>query len=66
MTKKYYYNLATGEVELGKLSRGLGRMGPYETMADAYNALAVAQKRNDAWDDEDAAWDAEDEEPQDS
>ena len=64
MTKKYYYNLATGEVELGKLSRGLGRMGPYETFEDAANALAAAQQRNDAWDDEDAVW--EDDEPQDS
>lgn len=66
MTEKYYYNLATGEVEFGKLSRGLGRMGPYDTLEDAHNALTAAQHRNDAWDDEDATWDADEDEPQDS
>ena len=32
----------------------------------AFVALTAAQHRNDAWDDEDATWDADEDEPQDS
>ena len=52
----YYYNLATGEIEFGKRSRGFDRMGPFETLDEARQALANAQERNDAWEDEDKAW----------
>ena len=33
--EKYWYNLSTGEVELGMLSAAVDRVGPFDTEADA-------------------------------
>lgn len=51
--RKYYYNLATGEVEYGLVSDWTHRMGPYDTADDAARALEIVQERNKAWEDED-------------
>lgn len=53
---KYYFNLTTGEVEFGKRSRGMNRMGPYDTIEEARQALATAQERNEVWADDDEKW----------
>ena len=47
---KWYYDLSTGEVTQGKGTGFKNRMGPYETQAEARNALEIAKGRNDAAD----------------
>jgi len=54
--EKYYFNLQTGEVEHGKKSGVFERMGPYDTHEEAAAALAAAQERTEAWDEEDKEW----------
>ncbi|WP_127127445.1 SPOR domain-containing protein [Georgenia sp. SYP-B2076] len=48
--REFYYNLATHEVEEGKVHGATNRMGPYPTAEDARMALAKAEARNEAWD----------------
>ena len=35
----------------------IDRLGPYETQAEAEQALATAERRNEEWDEEDRDWD---------
>lgn len=60
MAAKFYYNIETGEVEEGKQSSFANRMGPYDTAAEAANALQKAKERNEAWEAENADWDNDD------
>lgn len=53
----FYYNLDTKSVEEGPQSPGNELMGPYATREEAQRALANAAARNEAWDEESAAWD---------
>ncbi len=53
---EWYYNTRTGEVEQGKQSGSLHRMGPYPTREAAAEAYERAADRNEAWDEEDRAW----------
>lgn len=52
--ERYYYNVATGEVERGYESDWTHRMGPYDTAAEAADALEIAKARNAAWEAEEA------------
>lgn len=54
--EKYWYNLATGEIEHGRQSSWENRMGPYDSREEAQAALTRAQRRNDSWDAEDHEW----------
>lgn len=68
MERRFYFNLTTGQVEEGKQSSVLRRMGPYATYQEAAEALARAQQRSEDWDAETAAWEeawdpSEDEDP---
>ena len=54
--EEYYYNTRTGEVEQGKQTGALHRMGPYPTRAAAAEAYERAADRNEAWDAEDKEW----------
>lgn len=56
MGEKYYFNLETGEVEFGRRARGMNRMGPYDSIDEARNALSTAKERTDSWDEDDAQW----------
>lgn len=52
----YWYNIRTGKVEAHddpERAKGGDLMGPYETEAEATNALESARKRTEAWDEED-------------
>ncbi|VEW12075.1 Uncharacterised protein [Brevibacterium casei] len=53
---KWYFNTATGEVEQGLVSDWNHRMGPYNTEAEARDALEQAKKRNEEWDEDDEKW----------
>jgi hypothetical protein len=57
---EYFYNTRTQMVERGRQSSWEHLMGPYDTFADATQALEIAKKRNQAWSDDDAAWEGED------
>lgn len=54
----WFYNVATGEVEHGPQSLGRSLMGPYESRDEATRALATAQERTQAWDEEERERDA--------
>ena len=56
--EKYWYNLSTGEVEVGMLSAAVDRVGPFDTEADAARAPETLKERSRAWAEEDAADDA--------
>lgn len=46
--QKWYYNPSTGEVTQGKEGSWDDRMGPYDSEAEARNAIDIAQQRNKA------------------
>lgn len=60
---EFYFNTATGEVEEGKPSSWMARMGPYRTREEAAQALEIARRRNAAWRDDDERWKGEAPEP---
>lgn len=51
---KWYFNLATGEVQQGKAAGFLDRMGPYDTKEEAEHALEKAAERTRVADEYDA------------
>ncbi|MCF2706387.1 hypothetical protein I6E29_03800 [Arcanobacterium haemolyticum] len=53
---EFYFNTATGEVEEGKQSSWLHRMGPYSTREEAARAYEVAVERNRQIDESDESW----------
>ncbi|WP_353113510.1 SPOR domain-containing protein [Microbacterium sp.] len=55
---KYWFNLSTNEVEFGKLSPAVDRVGPFDTAEEAQNAPETLKERSRAWADEDAADDS--------
>ncbi len=53
----FWYNLSTGRVETDEnKSQSDDLMGPYDTEADATNALDLARQRTERWDEEDREW----------
>lgn len=54
--QEWYYNTATGEVELGPQSPMQNRLGPYPTKEAAEDALKIARERNKQWEDQDREW----------
>ncbi len=56
-SEKYWYNLATGEVEYGLQSPSVERAGPFDTAEEAAQAPEVIRRRAKAWADEEAAED---------
>jgi hypothetical protein len=59
-TTEYYFNTQTRMVEKGRLSPWEHLLGPYDTFEEASKALETAERRSDAWDEEDADWKGED------
>lgn len=50
MSDDYWYNLSSGEVEVGHRSDHSALMGPYPTREAARSALESAKARTEAWD----------------
>jgi len=48
-SKKYWYNLETGEVEHGYVSPSIDRAGPFETAEEAARAPEIIRERSRAW-----------------
>lgn len=53
MSTEFYFNTKTRQVEEGKPSSWTHRMGPYPTREAAERALEKAERRTEAWDEED-------------
>lgn len=53
----YWFNVKTGEVEEGKLSLSIDRLGPFETKEDAARAPEILAERARRWAEEEAAED---------
>ncbi|KQR54434.1 methionine aminopeptidase [Leifsonia sp. Leaf336] len=51
---KYWYNMKTGQVEQGFLSPAPDRVGPFDTRAEAENALEKLRENSAKWAEEDA------------
>lgn len=43
--EEYWFNTKTNEVEIGKQSLSLDRLGPFSTLQEAKNALEILSKR---------------------
>jgi hypothetical protein len=48
----YWFNLANRKVEFGLKTNALNRIGPFETAAEAEQALEIIESRSKAWRDE--------------
>ena len=57
---EYFFNVRTRMVEKGRQSSWEHLMGPYDTPEEASRAIEIAEKRNQAWAADDAAWEGED------
>lgn len=51
----FWYNLRTGEVEHGFESPSVDRVGPFETRAEAEQALEILRANSAKWAEEEAA-----------
>jgi hypothetical protein len=60
--REYWVNLATGQVEEGRLSPVATRMGPYPTREAAERAFELVAERNQAWEAEERRWRGDEEE----
>lgn len=47
--KEFWFNLKTGEVEVGKQVAALYRVGPFATFAEASKALEKLAERSASW-----------------
>ena len=45
----YYFNTRTGEVEQGKQSQAVDRIGPFKTRKEAEQALDIVRRRAEEW-----------------
>jgi hypothetical protein len=57
---EWFYNIRTGNVEHGRQSSWEDLMGPYDSAAEASQAISIAAKRNAQWEDDDASWNGDD------
>ena len=54
---EYWFNIKTSEVEEGKQSLSMDRLGPFTTRAEAERAPEILQERARQWAEEEAAED---------
>jgi hypothetical protein len=59
---QFWYNTRTGQVETNQdKSQSKDLLGPYPTAEEAAQALDIARRRTEAWDEEDRRWNDGDE-----
>ena len=46
---KYWFNIRTKQVEHGLKSSSEDRIGPFDSAAEAANAVAIVKARSQAW-----------------
>lgn len=49
----FWYNVETGEVEVGAQSDWTKLLGPYASREEALNAIDKVHRNNEAWDEDD-------------
>ncbi|MGO3833890.1 MAG: methionine aminopeptidase [Microbacteriaceae bacterium] len=52
--ERYWFNVKTGEVEVGKQSLSIDRLGPFETREEAQRATEILEERARKWAEEEA------------
>lgn len=52
---KFWYNIHTGEVEVGFVSPSVDRVGPFDTREQASRALETLRKNSERWAAEESA-----------
>ena len=50
----YWYNTTNGEIEHGRVSPGLDRIGPFKTKEEAERGPETVRQRAEMWKNEDA------------
>jgi hypothetical protein len=54
---QFWYNTRTGQVETNEnKSQSKELLGPFPTAEEAAQALEIARRRTEAWDEEDRRW----------
>jgi hypothetical protein len=48
-TKEYWFNTKTNQVEVGKKSIAVYRIGPFTSYAEAENALEILAAKSKSW-----------------
>ena len=51
---EFWFNTKTNEVEIGKQSIAVYRIGPYKTSSEAERALEILANKSKQWSDSDA------------
>ena len=54
--QEFWFNSQTNEVEVGKQSLAIYRIGPFRTANEAKAAYEIIRLRNKSWDDDDEEW----------
>lgn len=50
---EYWFNTKTNQVEVGKQSFAVYRIGPFSTRAEAEQALKIVASKSKVWEDDD-------------
>ncbi len=50
---EYWFNTKTNQVEVGKQSFAVYRIGPFRTRAEAEQALKIVASKSKVWEDDD-------------
>ena len=53
---QWWYDLVHNRVEPDSGGPNLQRLGPFDTKEEAANALEIARKRNEQWDEDENEW----------
>jgi len=55
LEQEFWFNTKTGEVEVGKQTLAVYRIGPFSTRAEAERAFEILRARSDKWEEDDEA-----------
>jgi len=53
--QEFWFNTKTGEVEVGKQTLAVYRIGPFSSREEAQKAYEILKNRSEKWDEEDEA-----------
>jgi len=53
LEQEFWFNTKTGEVEVGKQTLAVYRIGPFQTRQEAKRAYEILKARSEKWDEED-------------
>ncbi len=53
MEQEFWFNTKTGQVEVGKQTLAVYRIGPFKTRQEAEKAFEILRSRSERWQEED-------------